>query len=98
MMTAKKLPTTTIADLFDKAQLQQLGISAEDAAIGISGVTQDSRTVQAGMLFIACKGHALDGRDFVESAIEAGAAAALVELGDGWQSNNRLCQCAGYCC
>jgi UDP-N-acetylmuramoyl-tripeptide--D-alanyl-D-alanine ligase len=44
----------------------------------------DSRTVGAGQLFFAVKGERLDGHDFVESALERGAIAAVVrrdELG-----------------
>ena len=38
----------------------------------------DSRTVGAGDLFFAVKGERLDGHDFVESALEKGAVAAIV--------------------
>ncbi len=38
----------------------------------------DSRTVSAGQLFFAVKGERLDGHDFVEQALEKGAAAAVV--------------------
>jgi UDP-N-acetylmuramoyl-tripeptide--D-alanyl-D-alanine ligase len=38
----------------------------------------DSRTVGAGQLFFAVKGERLDGHDFVEQALEKGAAAAVV--------------------
>lgn len=42
------------------------------------GVSIDSRKVQKGDIFVALKGAAFDGHDFVQSALEAGAAAALV--------------------
>src|ERR1700683_3820547 len=38
----------------------------------------DSRTVGPGQLFFAVKGERLDGHDFVESALEKGAVAAVV--------------------
>src|ERR1017187_9371119 len=38
----------------------------------------DSRTVGPGQLFFAVKGERLDGHDFVEQALERGAAAAVV--------------------
>src|SRR5580700_6811774 len=38
----------------------------------------DSRTVGPGQLFLAVKGERLDGHDFVESALEKGAVAAVV--------------------
>lgn len=43
------------------------------------GVSTDSRTVEAGMLFIALRGPNHDGHDHVAKAREAGAVAALVE-------------------
>jgi UDP-N-acetylmuramoyl-tripeptide--D-alanyl-D-alanine ligase len=42
------------------------------------GYSIDSRTVGHGQLFFAVKGERLDGHDFVESALEKGAAAAAV--------------------
>ncbi len=43
-----------------------------------SGVSIDSRSLQAGDLFVALKGPNFDGHDFVAAAFEAGAAAAMV--------------------
>lgn len=48
-----------------------------DGSFAAAGVTFDSRTVAPGDLFIALKGER-DGHDFVASAFEQGAAAALV--------------------
>ena len=42
------------------------------------GYSIDSRTVGPGQLFFAVKGERLDGHDFVEQAMERGAAAAIV--------------------
>ena len=47
--------------------------------VEITGVTQDSRTVQPGDLFLAWSGSAWDAHDFVAQAAEMGAAAAVVE-------------------
>jgi UDP-N-acetylmuramoyl-tripeptide--D-alanyl-D-alanine ligase len=47
----------------------------EEVALGYS---IDSRTVGPGQLFFAVKGERLDGHDFVESALEKGAVAAVV--------------------
>ena len=49
------------------------------ADITVSGVTNDSRAVRAGSLFVAVPGLHVDGHDFVEAAAQAGAAAVLVE-------------------
>jgi len=43
----------------------------------ISGLTADSREVATGWLFAALPGAKLDGRDFIDQAVEAGAAAVL---------------------
>jgi UDP-N-acetylmuramoyl-tripeptide--D-alanyl-D-alanine ligase len=42
------------------------------------GYSIDSRTVAAGELFFAVKGERLDGHDFVDSALERGATAAVI--------------------
>jgi UDP-N-acetylmuramoyl-tripeptide--D-alanyl-D-alanine ligase len=44
----------------------------------VQGYSIDSRTVGKGELFFAVKGERLDGHDFVEAALEKGAAAAVV--------------------
>ncbi len=44
----------------------------------VQGYSIDSRTVGKGELFFAVKGERLDGHDFVEQALEKGAAAAVV--------------------
>lgn len=59
--------------------LELLGGSGASADVVINGVTNDSRTVSAGDLFAALPGSRLDGRQFVASALEKGAAAILME-------------------
>ena len=51
----------------------------------LTGIELDSRQIDAGDLFIACKGANFDGRDFVSDVIDKGAAAVLVEKGELWQ-------------
>ncbi len=56
----------------------------DEAAIGkteISGLTCDSRRVAPGFLFAAIPGGSIDGRDFVDQAVERGAAAVLAPEG-----------------
>jgi UDP-N-acetylmuramoyl-L-alanyl-D-glutamate--2,6-diaminopimelate ligase len=48
----------------------------------ISGVTEDSRRVSPGLLFVAVPGAARDGHDFLADAISRGAAAVVVERQD----------------
>jgi UDP-N-acetylmuramoyl-L-alanyl-D-glutamate--2,6-diaminopimelate ligase len=45
----------------------------------ISALTVDSRSVSNGCLFVAIKGHALDGRNFISAAIKAGAIAVIAD-------------------
>ena len=45
----------------------------------ITGITDDSRRVESGGLFVAVRGAVLDGQDFLAAAAEAGAALAMVE-------------------
>src|SRR5258707_391314 len=47
--------------------------------IRVRGVTDDSRAVTSGALFVAVPGLHADGHEFVDAAERAGAAAALVE-------------------
>jgi len=49
------------------------------ADIAVTGVTQDSRTLRPGSLFVAVAGLHVDGHDFVAEATARGAAAAIVE-------------------
>ncbi|WP_150050455.1 MULTISPECIES: UDP-N-acetylmuramoyl-tripeptide--D-alanyl-D-alanine ligase [Methylomonas] len=45
----------------------------------ISGISIDTRTLVAGDLYLAIRGHAFDGHDFTANAAKAGASALLVE-------------------
>jgi len=48
------------------------------ANVDFSRVTTDSRSLEAGDLFVALKGERFDGHDFVAQAFERGAAAAVI--------------------
>ncbi|MGZ8413070.1 MAG: UDP-N-acetylmuramoyl-L-alanyl-D-glutamate--2,6-diaminopimelate ligase [Gemmatirosa sp.] len=45
----------------------------------VTGITDDSRAVTPGVLFVAVRGSQRDGHDFLADAAERGAAAAIVE-------------------
>ncbi|WP_335673824.1 UDP-N-acetylmuramoyl-L-alanyl-D-glutamate--2,6-diaminopimelate ligase [Prosthecochloris sp. CIB 2401] len=69
-------PALTIGALADL--LQPLGMEGVgDRKLLLTGVTDDSRQVCPGSLFIAVKGYAADGHRFIPAAIKAGAAAVV---------------------
>jgi UDP-N-acetylmuramoyl-L-alanyl-D-glutamate--2,6-diaminopimelate ligase len=45
----------------------------------ITGLNYDSRKIKSGDLFVAIKGNALNGHDFLNNAVEKGAASVLIE-------------------
>jgi UDP-N-acetylmuramoyl-L-alanyl-D-glutamate--2,6-diaminopimelate ligase len=45
----------------------------------VAGITDDSRTVKPGYVFIAVRGTERDGHDYLDAAAQAGAIAAIVE-------------------
>lgn len=50
--------------------------------VGVNGVTEDSRKVQPGYIFVARRGAKEDGAAFIEDAIRRGAAAIVVDRND----------------
>ncbi len=50
-----------------------------DPQVRINSVAYDSREVKKGGLFIALRGEHFDGHDFIDAAVDAGAAAIVVE-------------------
>jgi UDP-N-acetylmuramoyl-L-alanyl-D-glutamate--2,6-diaminopimelate ligase len=71
--------TVLLSDLADR--LMRVGLLLDDVHgnVELTGIADDSRHVQPGDLFCAWSGTATDGHDFVSTASDAGAAAALVE-------------------
>jgi UDP-N-acetylmuramoyl-L-alanyl-D-glutamate--2,6-diaminopimelate ligase len=51
----------------------------------IQGLAFDSRRVKPGDLFVALRGHHLDGHDYLGGALKRGAAAVVVETFDGFE-------------
>lgn len=63
-----------------KQLLARLTVNVKgDNALPVAGITSDSREVKAGFLFIAVKGSAVDGHDYIGKAIEQGASAILCQ-------------------
>ncbi len=71
--TAASQATRPVADILQRLSL--LGVVPR-------GVTDDSRRVRPGDLFLACLGDLVDGRQFIADAIEHGAEAVLCEARD----------------
>src|SRR6185369_504354 len=67
----------TIARALDEANLLVERRGALPSVV--SGLSDDSRAVRPGSLFIAVRGTERNGHDFLENAANAGAAAAIVE-------------------
>jgi UDP-N-acetylmuramoyl-tripeptide--D-alanyl-D-alanine ligase len=55
------------------------GAVAGDPAITVTAVATDSRSVEAGVVFVALHGERLDGHAFLAEAFERGAVAAIVD-------------------
>jgi len=61
------------------ALLPELAAGSPLAGLEITGVTNDSRRVQPGDLFLACRGARHQGADFIPAAVAAGAVAVLCD-------------------
>jgi len=67
----------TLADLFESLTSTR---PERAQRIAIPQVVIDSRQVQAGSLFVALKGEARDGHEFIQDALERGAAVVIAEV------------------
>lgn len=76
-MTSPARSLTGVADVLRSAGLLEEIRGPGD--VSVEGVSQDSRSVQAGDLFLAWRGTESDAHDYVSEAAAAGAAAAVVE-------------------
>jgi UDP-N-acetylmuramoyl-L-alanyl-D-glutamate--2,6-diaminopimelate ligase len=71
------VPVSVVRGALDEAGL--LVETRGEMPAAISAITDDSRSVKAGALFVAVRGTDRDGHDFLRSAVKAGAAVAIVE-------------------
>ena len=55
--------------------------TAGDSSVRLHGISTDTRTLSPGSLFWALKGERFDGHDFIEQAIDQGAAGVVIEKG-----------------
>ncbi|MDA8420486.1 MAG: UDP-N-acetylmuramoyl-L-alanyl-D-glutamate--2,6-diaminopimelate ligase [Pseudomonadota bacterium] len=70
--------------------LQGLADPASAAGLQVAGISSDSRTVEAGWLFVAAPGVRGDGREYLNGAIARGAAAVAYEPDDPLPSGERF--------
>lgn len=84
---ANAVPLSVVTDWLSAAAIPGAGSEM------VQGVSTDTRTLQAGDLFIALRGEQFDAHEFLEDVREAGAVGAVVEAGhpiltspalDGW--------------
>lgn len=69
----------TLAQLVEVLGASAQNLSERDLADRAIGITTDSRTVKPGEIFLALRGEKFDGHEFVDSALEQGAIAAVVD-------------------
>jgi UDP-N-acetylmuramoyl-L-alanyl-D-glutamate--2,6-diaminopimelate ligase len=69
------------SDLLDVLRRADLLVTAPAEGPAPAGVGMDSRTVAAGMLYVAVRGSQADGHRFVSDAVRRGATAVVVEGG-----------------
>lgn len=63
-----------------KQLIERLNVVVKgDNNVVINGITSDSREVKSGFLFIAVKGSAVDGHEYIGKAIEQGASAVVCQ-------------------
>lgn len=70
-------PLYSIADILSATGGKAHNIQSDS----VGSISIDSRDIEAGALFVAIEGDNFDGHDFVDKAIEAGAAVAMVSAG-----------------
>lgn len=77
-----------------KKLIQTLDVveTAGDGEVEITGVESDSRKVEDGFLFVAVRGTAVDGHDYIDAAIAKGAVAVVCEeISDKAAAEKRVC-------
>lgn len=70
----------TLADMLQalRGQVAVLENHANDN-VQVTAITDDSRAVHAGSLFVAVKGEQVDGHQYISAAVKAGAAALVIQ-------------------
>ena len=71
--------TAATADLLAALRREDLLVASPAVLPELAGLTEDSRAVRPGMLYVALRGSQTDGHRFVPDAVRRGAAAVMVE-------------------
>ncbi|HEV8123671.1 MAG TPA: UDP-N-acetylmuramoyl-L-alanyl-D-glutamate--2,6-diaminopimelate ligase [Gemmatimonadales bacterium] len=74
---------TSFADIVSALKREDLVLSAPSGGVALTGITDDTRSLQPGMLYVAVRGTQADGHRFVADAVGRGAAALVVESPQG---------------
>ena len=56
------------------------GTCKGDVSLQFKDISTDTRTIEAGYVFVALRGDTFDGHDFINTAIEKGATAATISF------------------
>ncbi|MEW6380419.1 MAG: UDP-N-acetylmuramoyl-L-alanyl-D-glutamate--2,6-diaminopimelate ligase [bacterium] len=64
--------------------LPEKEVRGESANPAVTGVTQDSRCVEPGFVFVCISGYCTDGHNYIEDAVQRGAVAVIVEKDLAW--------------
>ena len=82
--------------LWTSAEAEAATLGHASRAFEAGGISIDTRTLSPGDLFVALKGEARDGHDFVAAAFDAKAAAALVARDPGGLSKDAALLSVGH--
>lgn len=70
----------TLADMLDSRVIRSEILEQRgDLTLPVTGITDDSRQVEPGVLFVAVQGERVDGHRFIPQVLQAGAAALVVQ-------------------
>jgi len=73
------MPRVPLSSLIESLPDVQVMGTSNPASVWVTDITHDSRTVQAGTLFVAIPGQQYDGHEFLRDAMQRGAVALVVE-------------------
>ena len=70
----------TLVELIEASDAQISVLERQgDLRVAITDVTDDSRQVKPGSLFVAVKGERVDGHEYVQAAVKSGASAVVMQ-------------------